>query len=124
MINAIIILSVLCSSVAQIALKKGMTQCDCSFALQASNILPLISNLLLNPFVVAGVFLHILALFTWLYVLKHVDVSYAYPFISMGFVVVLVLSYLLFNEAINMYRIAGVALIILGIISIGKSATH
>jgi drug/metabolite transporter (DMT)-like permease len=124
MINAIIILSVLCSSVAQIALKKGMTQCDCSFALQASNILPLISNLVLNPFVAAGVFLHILALFTWLYVLKHVDVSYAYPFISMGFVVVLVLSYLLFNEAINMYRIAGVALIILGILSIGKSATH
>lgn len=124
MINAIILLSVLCSSVAQIALKKGMTQCDCSFAPQFSNIAPLISSLVLNPFIVAGVFLHVLALFTWLYVLKHVDVSYAYPFISMGFVIVLLLSYFLFNEAINLYRIAGVTSIILGIILVSKSATH
>lgn len=123
MINSIIILSVLCSSVAQIALKKGMTQCDCSFALHLSNVVPLLSSLVLNPFLMAGVFLHVLALLTWLYVLKHVDVSYAYPFISMGFVIVLVLSYFLFNEAINLYRIAGVASIILGIILIGKSAT-
>ena len=124
MINAIIILSVLCSSVAQIALKKGMIQCDCSFAPQLSNIVPLVSSLVLNPFIVAGVFLHVMALFTWLYVLKHVDVSYAYPFISMGFVIVLLLSYFLFSEAINLYRIAGVALIILGIILVGKSATY
>ena len=122
MINAIIILSVLCSSVAQIALKKGMLQCDCSFSPEVSNILPLISALVLNPFLVAGVFLHIAALFTWLYVLKHVEVSYAYPFISMGFVVVLLLSYYLFNENINAYRIVGVSLIILGIILVGKSS--
>ena len=124
MINAIIILSVLCSSVAQIALKKGMIQCDCSFAPQLSNIVPLVSSLVLNPFIVAGVFLHVMALFTWLYVLKHVDVSYAYPFISMGFVIVLLLSYFLFNEAINLYRIAGVASIIFGIILVGKSAAY
>ena len=124
MINAIIVLSVLCSSVAQIALKKGMLQCDCSFEPQLSNVIPLISGLVINPFVVTGVILHVLALFTWLYVLKHVDVSYAYPFISMGFVIVLLLSYFLFNEAINLYRIAGIASIILGIILIGKSATH
>ena len=124
MINAMITLSVCCSSLAQIALKKGMLHCDCSFAPQLSNVVPLISGLLFNPFVVGGVFLHILALFTWLYVLKHVDVSYAYPFISMGFVIVLLLSHFLFNETINLYRIAGVASIILGIILVGKSATH
>jgi len=123
MINAIIILSVLCSSVAQIALKKGMTQCNCSFALEVSNIFPLISSLVLNPFIMLGVMLHVLALFTWLYVLKHVDVSYASPIISMRFVVVMLLSYLLFNESINLFRILGVVLIIMGIILVGKSAT-
>ena len=123
MINLVIILSVLCSSVAQIALKKGMTQCDCSFAPQVSNILPLVNALVFNPFLITGVLLHILALFTWLYVLKHAEVSYAYPFISMGFVVVLLLSHLLFNESINIYRICGVALIIMGIFLVGKSAS-
>ena len=124
MINVIIVLSVLCSSLAQIALKKGMSSCECSFSPAASNILPLLSSLLLNPFVMTGVLLHIIALFTWLYVLKHVDVSYAYPFISMGFVIVLFLGYFLFHESINQLRVAGVVLIILGIIVVGKSATH
>lgn len=124
MINLVIILSVLCSSVAQISLKKGMMQCDCSFVPKIANILPLISGLALNPFVVGGVFLHVLALITWLYVLKHVDVSYAYPFISMGFVLVLLLSYLLFGESINLYRIFGVGLIIMGILLVGRSASY
>lgn len=123
MVNSIIVLSILCSSVAQIFLKKGMMDCQCSFALEKSNIIPLISTLLLNPFLLAGVMLHIIALFTWLYVLKHVDVSYAYPFISMGFVVVLIISFFLFNENINATRIAGVALIMAGIILVGRSAS-
>ena len=54
--------------------------------------------------------------------LKHVEVSYAYPFISMGFVIVLLISYFLFNENVNAVRIAGVALIVAGIIMVGRSA--
>lgn len=122
MINLVIVLSVLCSSVAQIFLKQGMNHCQCSFRLSADNIWPLFSGLILNPYLVAGVFLHILALFTWLYVLKHVDVSYAYPFISMGFVIVLVLSYFLFNEQLSVYRVSGIAAIMLGIFLVSRSA--
>lgn len=122
MVNLIILLSVLSSSIAQIFLKKGMMNCECSFALETSNIIPLLSALVLNPFLIAGVTLHVFALFTWLYVLKHVEVSYAYPFISMGFVIVLLISYFLFNENVNAVRIAGVALIVAGIIMVGRSA--
>jgi drug/metabolite transporter (DMT)-like permease len=124
MINLIIILSVLCSSLAQIALKQGMMQCNCSFVLELSNVVPLLTKLVLNPYIVLGVTLHVVALFTWLYVLKHVDVSYAYPFISMGFIVVLMLSYFLFSESINGYRIAGVGFIVFGILLVSKSAVH
>jgi drug/metabolite transporter (DMT)-like permease len=123
MVNLVILLSILCSSVAQIFLKKGMNICDCDFSFAANNLLPLISGLVLNPFVVGGVLLHVLALLTWLYVLKHVDVSYAYPFISVGFVIVLGLGYLLFDEQINIYRISGVGAIMLGIFLISKSTS-
>ena len=122
MVNSIIVLSVLCSSVAQIFLKKGMLECECSFTFEASNIIPLLSALILNPYLAIGVSLHVIALFTWLYVLKHAELSYAYPFISMGFVIVLLLSYFLFNENINTFRIAGVMLIVAGIIMVGRSA--
>jgi len=123
MLNLVIVLSVLCSSVAQIFLKKGMLSCECSFSNEPSNIIPLIKALAFNPFLIGGVALHILALITWLYVLKHVEVSYAYPFISMGFVVVLLLSYFVFNENINFFRILGVIFIMTGIIIVGRSAT-
>jgi multidrug transporter EmrE-like cation transporter len=122
MINFVILLSVLFSSMAQILLKRGMNHCQCEFSLSTANIMPLLNGLVLNPSVMGGVFLHVLALITWLYVLKHVDVSYAYPFISLGFVLVLILGYFFFNEDVNLYRVAGVAAIMLGIILISRSA--
>jgi len=122
MVNFMIVFSVLCSSSAQIFLKKGMLDCGCSFSLEMSNIIPLFRALALNPYLIGGVSLHIVALVTWLYVLKHAEVSYAYPFISMGFVLVLLLSYFLFNEDINSVRILGVLFIVAGIILVGRSA--
>ncbi|NNF16364.1 MAG: EamA family transporter, partial [Gammaproteobacteria bacterium] len=62
-----------------------------------------------------------MALIAWLYVLKQVDVSYAYPFISLGFVFVLLISYQFFNETINLYKIAGIMSIILGVFLISRS---
>ena len=123
MVNYIIILSVLCSSLAQVCLKKGMLECDCQFTLEASNLIRLIYSLATNPFLIAGVSLHIAALISWLYVLKHVDLSYAYPFISLGFVLVLFMSHFIFREHIGSMRIAGVLLMVAGIIMVGRSAS-
>lgn len=74
-----------------------------------------------GAYVAAGVFFHFAALLTWLYALKHVEVSYAYPFIALGFVLVMIIAHLFMHEAITLYRLIGVGLIILGILFVSQS---
>jgi uncharacterized membrane protein len=42
------------------------------------------------------------------------ELSYAYPFTSLNFVLVLAMSVWLLDEQLNLYKVAGVALIVLG----------
>ena len=49
------------------------------------------------------------------------ELSYAYPFTSVGFVLVLILSAVFFHEAITIPKVIGMVLIVAGII-IGSQA--
>jgi multidrug transporter EmrE-like cation transporter len=51
-----------------------------------------------------------------------VDLSYAYPMVALGYVLVCVFSVLLFKETMPMLRIAGLGVIIIGVIMIAISA--
>jgi multidrug transporter EmrE-like cation transporter len=44
------------------------------------------------------------------------DLSYAYPFMSLAFVFVLILSAIFFHEAVTIPKALGVALVVAGII--------
>ena len=85
------------------------------------NIVNVIYALVTNYYIVGGMILHILALLSWLYVLKNVEVSYAYPFISLGFIFVLFVGYFFLNETLNFYRAFGVLFISVGLIFISRS---
>jgi multidrug transporter EmrE-like cation transporter len=49
------------------------------------------------------------------------DISYAYPFTTLGYVLILIFSALLFKESIDIYKLVGISLIIFGIILTSKS---
>ena len=72
-------------------------------------------NLLLNPWVLSGFFAAFLASLFWMAAMTKFDLSHAYPFMSLAFVLVLILSVVLFNESLNWQKIAGIALIAGGI---------
>ena len=117
MINLIIISSIACSALAQIMLKLGMSNVTID-SITFENLL----RLFLNPFILAGVALYVTAMLIWLYVLKQVEVSYAYPFTALGFVMVMVISYFFLAEQVTLLRVAGITLIIGGIFLISKGA--
>lgn len=117
MMNLIIISSIACSALAQIMLKLGMGK------VVIENItLESLLRLFFNPFILAGMFLYVTAMLIWLYVLKNVEVSYAYPFTALGFILVMVISYFFLAEQITLLRLAGIGLIVGGIFLISKSA--
>lgn len=121
MIIAVILLSILCSASAQLFLKRGMASVDVPAQFSADTVPALLFSLATNLHLIAGVSLHIFALLTWLYVLKYVEVSTAYPFIALGFVFVLIVSYFLFGESISAGKLVGMATIVTGIVILGRS---
>ena len=62
-----------------------------------------------------------LSILLWMSVLSKVEVSYAYPFLSVGYVVSAVAGYALFNENLSPVRIAGIIVICIGVILISRS---
>ena len=113
----LLLISVLCSSLAQILLKAGVQ------GIASSGLSPLafLIQCAVSPRVVGGVALHVGALGFWLVALRQVDVSYAYPFISLGFVLVFVVSSLWLGETVPPLRMLGLALVIGGIIVIART---
>ena len=77
-------------------------------------------RLTLNPWVISSLFCAFLAFFCWMAALTKFDLSYAYPFMSLSFVLVLALSTLFFHEPVTAAKVLGVIFIMAGIIIGGR----
>jgi drug/metabolite transporter (DMT)-like permease len=117
--SIVILLSVGCSATAHLLMKIGMVQV--MDGQPGTALLHLALRTSFNPWVVGGMFLHVAALGLWLAALAKVEVSYAYPFISLGFVIVAAASYFLLGEQLTWLRIAGMAVIATGVILVSQS---
>ena len=73
-------------------------------------------GMLLNPYIMLSLLLTLLAGVTWMIAMTKFDISYAYPFTTLGFVFVFVFSVILFGEPVNWYKIIGLIFIISGLI--------
>lgn len=112
-IIAYILLSITISSFAQIVWKKGSK-------IEKINIKNLIKTVL-TPTIIIGLIMYFTAALIWIIVLSNTEVSYAFPFYSIGYILVAVLSKLILKEEINIKRITGMAIIITGVIIVGVS---
>ena len=104
------------TAVSQILMKKGLSQMGGITFSDAIQIPTLLLKMLLNPLMVAGVLMAACTAFVWLTVISKTDLSYAFPISSGVFYVLLfLLSWLVFREQISWLRLAGTAVICLGI---------
>jgi multidrug transporter EmrE-like cation transporter len=78
--------------------------------------IPFMLDLILNPWIISAMAAGFGALLCWLAAMTKFDLSYAYPFMSLAFVLVLILSAVLFHEAVTAPKVLGVALIMAGIV--------
>ena len=77
-------------------------------------------RLLLNPWIIGGLFAGFLAFLCWMAAMTKFELSYAYPFMSLAFVLILLSSALLFHETVTMPKMFGIFLIMAGIIIAGR----
>ena len=84
------------------------------FPSELSNQFKFLLALFLDPLILSGFFAAFLASLAWMVAMTKFDLSHAYPFMSLNFVVVLFLSAYLLSEYVSLQKVIGVGLIVLG----------
>jgi uncharacterized membrane protein len=113
----IIIIGVIFAALGQVSWKLGMNQAG---PLTTFNFATL-STVLLNPYVLLGFVMYGLSTVFWLIALSKKDLSFVYPFISLTYILVLILSSLVLKEGIGANKLIGTSIIIIGLIIISRS---
>lgn len=108
------------NALSQLFLKHGMNVTG-QFDFTSAGILNTIPKVLMNPYIILGGLTLIFSMGLHLMALSRVDISFAYPFLSISYVIVLIAGYFLFSEPVTMMRVAGVALICAGTYFIAQS---
>jgi len=75
-----------------------------------------LARLLLNPWVLSALAAGLLASVSWMAAMTRLELSHAYPFMSLAFVLVMLCSAWFFSEPITPLKIAGITLVVLGIV--------
>jgi multidrug transporter EmrE-like cation transporter len=65
--------------------------------------------------------LYVVSVVFWILALSRVDVSIAYPMLSIGYIVSALAGWLLFSEAVSPARVAGIVVIIVGVWLVARS---
>jgi drug/metabolite transporter (DMT)-like permease len=75
-----------------------------------------LTGLFLDPWILTAILGAFFAGLAWMAAMTKLELSYAYPFMSLSFVLVSIFSGFLFHEAVTAPKVLGMLLIIVGII--------
>jgi len=120
MIFVLIVVGVMLNACAQLLLKSGMLRVG-HFDFTLQNAVPIGMKVLTNIPILSGLSFYVLSVGVWLLVLSRVPVSFAYPMLSLGYIVNAVAAYYLFGEPLTSLRILGIFIIIAGVYLVAQS---
>jgi len=115
---------VLLNAVAQLLLKAGATSTGpISVTTAPSMLLRVASALAQHPAILAGLGCYAISVVAWIVALSRVEVSVAYPMLSIGYVVNALLAWWWFGEAVNAQRWLGIGVIVIGVVLVARSGS-
>ncbi|MEI6188025.1 MAG: EamA family transporter [Alphaproteobacteria bacterium] len=117
----LIFLGVVLNTVAQIFLKMGATSIG-YFDFSLNNIRPVLFKLLTTPTIIGGISIYVLSVVIWIMALSRVEVSYAYPLTSMGYILTALAGHFLLQESMTPSRIFGIFMIMIGVYFVARSS--
>jgi multidrug transporter EmrE-like cation transporter len=117
---ALVLTGVMLNAAAQLLLKAG-SRAISGVAFSFANGWTLAERIALNPPILAGLACYVVSVVFWILALSRVDVSIAYPMLSVGYIVTAVAGWLLFAESLSVTRVAGIFIIIAGVWLVARS---
>lgn len=119
---ALALVCVLMSSAAQVVMKLGMNAGSSPGGGAGGPVLATYAHALSSPLVWAGLGLYGLSAALWIWVLARLDVSLAYPLVSLGFVITLVVGVQWLGEPFSWQRLVACGLIVAGVLLLAADA--
>ncbi len=119
-IFSLVLCGVLLNAAAQLLLKAGMTRIG-EFDFHINNVIPIGLQVAGNIPILLGLAAYVVSVLIWMMVLSRVDVSLAYPMVSLGYIVNAFAAYFLFNEPLSALRIGGIFIILMGVFIVARS---
>jgi len=116
----LVLISTLLGVLGQLSLKQGMKNIG-NFEIKdfLSN---KVFKLITEKFVVIGIASYAIATLLWLVVLSKAELSFAYPMLAIGYILIAIFSKIFFGENVTFVRFLGILLISLGVFLLLKSA--
>jgi multidrug transporter EmrE-like cation transporter len=115
-----ILAGVALNATAQLLLKAG-TNAVGHFDFTMANIIPIGWRIATQPPIVGGLACYVLSVVVWVVGLSRVDVSIAYPMLSLGYVVNAFAAWYLFGEVLSAQRLIGIGVILVGVVLVARS---
>jgi len=109
------------NSLAQVLLRSGLKNVDIASMVSDRDFAQL-AQAVTSPAVLGGIASFAVGLVFWFLAISRLPASVAYPMISLAYIVVVLLSWLFFNETIGWQKLTGTSAIIIGVAIIAKSA--
>lgn len=116
----LIVATVFLNATSQILMKTGMNQIG-KIDFTVDGLVRLGFGSLTNIFVMVGLTTMVVSMVTHLMSLSRFDVTFAFPFISLAYVMVLIYGHFVLGENINASRVAGIGLVVFGTVLIARS---
>lgn len=112
LIMAILLFGILLGSLGQIFLRKGMKEKSIVFS---EGIIKNLIKIYANKFVIIGAMIYVTSTMIWIGLISKVELSYAYPMVSLNFVAIALLSKTFFNEPVSRIRWISIIIIVFGV---------
>ena len=117
----LILVNVLMTSFAQIVLKAGMSTPTVTRSLAEGFRWSVAPGVLASPLVLLGLGMYFGAALVWLIVLSKIEVSLAYPFVGLGFVITMLFGWTFFGDSMSAARVGGTLMIAAGVAVLARS---
>jgi multidrug transporter EmrE-like cation transporter len=110
-----LISSVLCGITGQLMLKRGMNQVG-EVSLIKGNPIKTIFKMFTSRSVLIGVLIFGVSMVFWIFALSGLELSYAYPMVSISYVLIALGSKIFFKENVSLKRWISIIVICIGVI--------
>jgi len=110
----VLLISVFLGACGQLLLKLGVNRIG-AIDLNWPVVVQTLFNIFTNLWVVTGIICFVTSMILWIKVISNMELSKAYPSVSLSYIIVFIFSVVLFHESVSSSKVLGLALVSAGV---------